>query len=194
MKEEHRNATRRTRLLGGAAISLMALAASSGLAAAAPVRECSDMQILSEPDAVIEAAELVPAGAAPGNPDLPEHCLLQGMIDPRTGADGAQYGIGFDLRMPTEWNGRFVFQGGGGLDGLLNPAYGDIFGTLDPSALERGFAVVSTDGGHRSDTNIDASFAADQQARIDYAYNAMDRATETGKALVEHYYGAAPDY
>ncbi len=31
----------------------------------------------------------------------PEHCLVQGMLNPREGADGRKFGLGFDLRMPT---------------------------------------------------------------------------------------------
>lgn len=188
----NRLAARRTGWLSGGAVAAV-LAASAGAAEAAPVRACDEILGLSAPKALIETAEMVAAGAVPDQPDLPEHCLVRGMIDPRTGSEGRQFGVGFELRMPTDWNGRFVFQGGGGLDGPLNPALGDIFGTLDPSALERGFAVVSTDGGHRG-SMVDASFALNQQARVDYAFNAMDRATRKGKELVEYYYGAGPDY
>ncbi len=115
---------------------------------------------------------------------LPEHCLVQGMLNPRIGAGGRKFGLGFDLRMPTNWNGRFAFQGGGGLDGRLAPALGDIFGSVRPSALARGFAVVSTDGGHRGDW-LDGSFGLDQQARIDYAYNALGTVTLKAKELIE---------
>lgn len=170
------------------------LFASAGAVAAEPVLECADLEHFEGLGVTIETAEIIPAGAIAERADLPEHCLVQGMLDARVGADGKQYGVGFDLRMPTDWNGRFVFQGGGGLDGVLNPAFGDIFGTLDPSALSRGFAVVSTDGGHRSASMIDASFALDQQARVDYAFGAMDKATRIGKELVQRYYGKAPDH
>jgi feruloyl esterase len=95
--------------------------------------------------------------------------------------------------MPSKWNGRFVFHGGGGLDGRLAPALGDIFGSVRPSALARGFAVVSTDGGHRSDW-MDGSFGLDQQSRIDYAYNALGTVTPKAKEVVEKYYGRAPIY
>lgn len=164
---------------------------------------CSAFVELAEKGFVVEKAEIVPAGPAPA-PDgsgvvngrgetLPEHCLIQGMLNPRVGAGGRKFGLGFDLRMPTEWNGRFAFQGGGGMDGVLAPALGDIFGSVTPSALARGFAVVSTDGGHRS-SMLDGSFGLDQQARIDYAYNALDKVTLKAKELVEKYYGAAPSY
>ncbi|WP_155240066.1 tannase/feruloyl esterase family alpha/beta hydrolase [Kingella kingae] len=32
----------------------------------------------------------------------------------RTGADGKSYAIGFQMRLPANWNGKFLFQGGGG--------------------------------------------------------------------------------
>jgi feruloyl esterase len=161
-----------------------------------PVESCDALAALASDRLVIETATLAPAGPGPspsgeGAP-LPEHCLVRGMIDPRVGADGRDYGVGFEVRMPTSWNGRFAFQGGGGLDGVLNPALGDFFGTLTPSALARGFAVVSSDGGHRSERNTDGSWGVDQQARLDYAFGAVDKATLQAKALVERYYGAAP--
>ncbi|MBN1904895.1 MAG: tannase/feruloyl esterase family alpha/beta hydrolase [Deltaproteobacteria bacterium] len=169
----------------------------------ASTSRCATIADLATPGFVIEKAEIVPAGPAPaadgsGVPDkngelLPEHCLVQGMINPRIGQGGRNFGIGFDLRMPSRWNGRFVFHGGGGLDGRLAPALGDIFGSVRPSALARGFAVVSTDGGHRSDW-MDGSFGLDQQSRIDYAYNALGTVTPKAKEVVEKYYGKAPSF
>ena len=169
----------------------------------AATSQCAALAGLAGPGFVIEKAVIVPAGPAPapdgsgvvdgkGEP-LPEHCLVQGMLNPRVGAGGRKFGLGFDLRMPTNWNGRFAFQGGGGLDGRLAPALGDIFGSVKPSALARGFAVVATDGGHRGDW-LDGSFGLDQQARIDYAYNALDKVTLKAKELVAQYYGTAPNY
>ncbi len=169
----------------------------------AETSRCASLSDLVSPGFVVEKAEIVPAGPAPvadgsGVIDargeyLPEHCLVQGMLNPRIGEGGRRFGLGFDLRMPTRWNGRFAFHGGGGMDGRLAPALGDIFGSVRPSALARGFAVVSTDGGHRGDW-LDGSFGLDQQARIDYAYNALDKVTLKAKELVEKYYGAMPSY
>lgn len=151
----------------------------------------------------VETARLVGRGPAPAEdgsgredpsrPVIAEHCLVQGMINRRTGAGGRQFGIGFDLRMPLEWNGRFAFHGGAGMDGRLMPALGDIAGTVDPSALERGFAVISTDGGHRG-PYTDSTFGFDQQARVDYAYNALEKTALLGKELVQRFYGSAPSY
>jgi hypothetical protein len=163
----------------------------------ADTSKCSDIANLANPEFVFEKAEIVPPGPMPGpggnGDNLPEHCLVQGMLNPRTGAKGQKFGIGFELRMPTAWNNRFFFQGGGGLDGVLSPAIGNHMGSIKPSALARGFAVVSTDGGHRSSI-LDGTFALDQQARIDYAYNALDKVTLKAKELIEKYYGTAPSH
>jgi feruloyl esterase len=124
---------------------------------------------------------------------LPLHCLVRGTINRRSGVGGREFGIGFELRMPVEWNGRFLFQGGAGLDGQVSPAVGNIAGSGEGPALVRGFAVVSTDAGH-SGSMVDASFGLDQQARVDYAYNALDKVTAAAKMLVSDFYGRAPDH
>lgn len=149
-----------------------------------------------------------PFTGAPVGEFLPAHCLVQGQINARTGKAfsldpatravsvvDAPYAIGFELRLPKEWNGRFFFQGGSGLDGVQAPAYG-IFNPQQgaaTNALSRGFAVVSTDGGHRGTSAFDGNFGADPQARQDYAYNALDQVTLAGKDLLQQYYGRRPD-
>ena len=102
------------------------------------------------------------------------------------------YGTGIELRLPLQWNGRLLFQGGGGLDGVMNPALGAVAGF--PSALARGFAVVATDSGHRGRSAVDARFAVDQQAKLDFAYQSVPRTIHEAKALVNRYYGRKPDY
>jgi len=181
-------------------------AADSPSASKAPVGErCASLREPAVLGLQVEEARLVPAGPpaqVPGQPrrgadgqrkaSLPEHCLFRGTLWPRTGPGGEHFGIGIELRLPVSWNGRFMFQGGGGLDGVLTPSYGLISGNHFPSALARGYAVASTDGGHRSKSMIDASFALDQQARIDYAYNALDKTTYVAKTLIARFYGSAP--
>ena len=123
----------------------------------------------------VQTAEWVAAGAG-----MPEHCLVRLMIGARpSGLPDMSYGTGVELRLPRDWNGRLLFQGGGGLDGTLLPATGRVAGF--PSALERGFAVVSTDSGHRGRNSIDARFGADQQAKLDFAYQAVERRHARGQ-------------
>jgi len=60
------------------------------------------------------AKDELKAGATP----VPEHCLVTGAMHERTGTDGkTPYAIGFEMRLPIDWNGRFFYQGNGGIDG-----------------------------------------------------------------------------
>src|SRR5690606_1505520 len=61
--------------------------------------------------------------------------------------------------------------------------------TGERSALEQGYAVVSTDSGHAG-TVFDASFMADQQAMLNFQYQANAKVTEVTRPMVERYYGA----
>lgn len=36
------------------------------------------------------------------------HCIVEGEIAACTGADGKHYGIKFQLRLPEDWNRRFI--------------------------------------------------------------------------------------
>ena len=129
-------------------------------------------------------------GAGPATPSsLPAFCKVTGVIRERTGADGAHYGIRFELRLPANWNGKFLFQGGGGLDGTVSPAIG-MAGRGTPTALERGYAVVSDDSGH--DARGGAAFGHEQQARLDFAFQSTPDTAHVAKALIAAYYGKAP--
>src|SRR5688572_1282083 len=63
------------------------------------------------------SAERVPAGQLklPGIAQaMPEHCVVKGLMNERTGTiDGKPYAIGFEMRLPLEWNGRFFYQANG---------------------------------------------------------------------------------
>jgi feruloyl esterase len=134
--------------------------------------------------------------AAPGSgastTKLPAYCRLDGVIDRRVGAAGVTYGIGFALALPENWNGRFLFQGGGGLNGSVQPPIGASAAGNQPG-LARGFAVVSTDTGHQGRGGFDASFMQDQQASLDFAYAAVGRVAEVAKRIIAQHYGKAPD-
>jgi hypothetical protein len=140
---------------------------------------------LRSAEIVIAKAEQVPSTAA-----LPPYCRMDATIDPRTGVDGKPYGIGFAIALPGNWNGGFLFQGGGGLNGTVaNPLGSQAAG--DTPALARGFAVVTTDSGHKGAV-FDSSFMKDQQAGLDFAYAAIGKVTQAAKQIVAQYYGRAP--
>lgn len=128
-----------------------------------------------------------PTGVTTGE-FLAEHCRVSGAMNARTGTDGKPYETRFELRLPSHWNGRFLYQGGGGNDGVVNPAIGR---QATPSyALNRGFAVVSTDAGHQGAT---PEFGLDATARVDHAYAAHDRVATTAKGLIERFYLKPPE-
>ena len=57
------------------------------------------------------------------------HCLVTGAMYERTSAvDGKRYAIGFEMRLPHAWNGRFFYQANGGIDGSVVAATGGIGG------------------------------------------------------------------
>jgi len=121
---------------------------------------CQALRDLATPQLVVDDARFevagLPAadsaGPALAGTTLPEHCLFRAILAPRLGG-GSHFGIGVEVRLPSSWNGRFVFQGGAGLDGVLAPSYGAAGGAR-PAALARGFAVASTDGGHRRRSSV----------------------------------------
>jgi feruloyl esterase len=142
---------------------------------------------------VAAAGALTNAGAPVG-----EHCVVTGKMNQRVSTvDGQTYAIGFEMRLPTAWNGRFFYQANGGLDGFITPAYGDILGGGQQSnGLLKGFAVISSDAGHAFDRSTPiggATFGLDPQARRDYGYNAVAQLTPMAKALLASYYGKRPD-
>ena len=123
--------------------------------------------------------------------NLPDHCVVIGNMNERIGPiDNQPYAIGFEMRLPTSWNGKFLYQANGGIDGNVVSAYGtDLGGGPKSNGLIRGFAVISSDAGHQSPAPF---FGIDPQARIDYGYNAVAQLTPMAKSLIETYYGTKP--
>src|SRR4029079_8732547 len=148
----------------------------------------------------VTKAEWFAAGAAvPGGrggaatpSHLPAYCRLDGVIDRRVGAAGVTYGIGFALALPENWNGRFLFQGGGGLNGSVGAPLGGTAAGNTPG-LARGFAVVSTDTGHQGRGAFDGGFMQDQQANLDFAYAAIGRVADVAQRIIAQHYGNPPD-
>ncbi len=191
-------------LLAGTAMVLLSGAArAADNPAIAPVIKCEALagfsvfgstMVIEKVDAVAEA----PAGTVqerPPAPDtvkvkLPANCRAEGIIDKRVGGDGKNYAIGFAIAMPDQWNGRFLFQGGGGLNGSIRPPLGPQ-ATGDTPALARGYAVVSTDSGHQG-APFDGSFNRDQEAAMNFAHGSVGKVTAAAKAVIARYYGKPP--
>jgi len=130
-------------------------------ATGATLSACADLASrIAYPDTTITAVNPVAAGVlAVGGKPVPAHCQVLGQMFRRTGpVDGKAYAIGFELRLPVDWNGRFFYQANGGVDGSVVAATGPVGGggPLD-SALSQGFAVLSSDAGHGAPRRTSAS-------------------------------------
>ena len=174
---------------------------------------CTDLatvagSVLGDPTAHVTQAKLVPAASPPADPGagpaalpaMPEHCELFGKIAERAGANGQTYAIRFHMRLPTEWNGRFFFQGGGGSNGVVGAAYGNLLGAQPRTALNLGYAVVTQDSGHDNAANNDprlqgtSTFGWDPEARRNYGFASIGTVTTVAKALIRVFYGKPPAY
>jgi len=171
------------------------LSSSGALPAARPgvLQACETLAAsLALAQTRITSSERVPAGAMKqGDRPLPEHCLVKGRMHERKGTDGRDYAIGFEMRLPVAWSGRFYYQGNGGLDGAVQPALGALGGGPLNGALMQGFAVISSDAGHTGPQT--PFFGLEPQARLDYGYQAVAKLTPMAKDLIRSAYGRAPD-
>jgi len=155
--------------------ALLALAASLG-AQTRPAGRCADLRALTSLEVSIAIAADVAESA-----DAPAHCRVFGQILPQ---------VGFEVRMPPEWNGRFVMVGNGGFAGEATDSRGRVaqYGRI----LRRGYAVAATDTGHSAAAEPGGTFAADRQKLLDYAFRSLHVTAATAKSLLRAYYGVAP--
>ncbi len=108
---------------------------------------------------------------------MPAICRVAGVVSPA---------IKFEVWLPetSAWNGRFQAVGGGGLAGIISyPALA--------AAVNAGYASTSTDTGHEATDN---AWLDDRQRVIDYGYRAIHEMTLKAKAVIDAYYGKAPQY
>ncbi len=168
------------------------LAAARG---AAFVGSCADLaaRLATLANTTITATTDVTAGTLTvGGQPVPAHCRVTGDMYSRVSTvDGQAYAIGFEMRLPLDWNGRFFHQGNGGIDGSVVTATGATGGGPLTHALMQGFAVLSSDAGHRG--ALGPTFGVDPQARLDYGYQAVEKLTPMAKSALQVAYGKTPD-
>ena len=144
-----------------------------------PVIACENLKSVTLPNTTIDAAVV-----DPGNPALPASCRVTATVTHPPADDRVKVWIGLPM---TNWNGRFQGVGGGGFSG------GSANGVAQP--LRAGYAAGSTDTGHDGGSG---SFALDAKGQLnwqlirDNAYVGIHDMTVTGKALVQAFYGTAP--
>ena len=171
--------------------ALPLLSAASGAALA----YCSELSTrISFANTSITTATPIAAGTltVAGTP-VSAHCQVTGKMNQRTSAvDGKAYAIGFEMRLPNAWNGRFFYQANGGIDGSVVTATGAVNGGAGlTNALNMGFAVISSDAGHVGSQG--PAFGIDPQARLDYGYQAAASLTPMAKTVINSAYGKGPD-
>jgi len=171
--------------------TLPQLSAATG----ASLASCTDLATrISFANTTITAANAIAAGTltVAGTP-VPAHCQVTGKMNSRVSAvDGNTYAIGFEMRLPNAWNGRFFYQANGGIDGSVVTATGGVNGGAGlTNALTMGFAVISSDAGHVA--AMGPTFGIDPQARLDYGYQAAATLTPMAKAAIKTAYGKGPD-
>ena len=149
---------------------------------------CADLTKLSTPAATM-SAEVVAAGAfkAPGGAaatayaQLPEFCRVAATLRPSADSD-----IKIEVWLPmSQWNGKLQAVGNGGWAGSI--PY-----TAMAAALAGGYVAAGTDTGHTGGT---AAFAIGRPEKvIDLGYRAVHEMTAQAKALINTFYGRAPQF
>ena len=174
---------------------------ASGCAALAPLAtalSATGMQV------AITSATLKATTTPDANGDYQPYCAVVGTINAGrvgtmvAGQTAAQttYAIGFQVNLPSAWNGKLFFSGGGGTDGSIPNTTGTITDGEAVNPLLLGYATASDDSGHNgsnSDSNNagGAAFGLDEQARVDFGYNAIGVTKKLANGLISSYYAQA---
>ncbi|MFN7948808.1 MAG: tannase/feruloyl esterase family alpha/beta hydrolase [Blastocatellia bacterium] len=160
-------------------MALLFLLLSAGiLTVAAQTRD--PLAGLKLPNTTIVSVETVAAVTTPGK-TFPAYCKVVGVISPTNDSN-----INFEVWLPLEgWNGKFQGVGNGGYAGNINSAEMRV-------PLARGYAVASTDTGHK-ESFMTANWALGHPEKvIDFGYRAIHEMTVKAKAIIQAYYGKAP--
>jgi feruloyl esterase len=171
----------------GIATAVLLLAGTDRLAAQT---DCAAMARQQLPNTTITSAQPVtgrsftPPGSSNAITDLPSFCRVAGTIAPTSDSE-----IRFEVWLPLEkWNGKFVGVGNGGWAGTIS--YGPL-----AAQLRRGYATASTNTGHEAAPGFNAArFAFEKPERlIDFAHRSHHETAVKAKALVQAFYGRAPE-
>ncbi|WP_255754842.1 tannase/feruloyl esterase family alpha/beta hydrolase [Massilia sp. erpn] len=141
--------------------------------------------------ASITSAAMISATAS-GNTNG-EYCMLKGAIKP---VDPTAPDIQFQLNIPTNWNHRALQMGGGGYNGALVTGLAGIpFAPTDLTPLAQGYATYGSDSGHQSANGVvDASFASNDEALINYGYAHIKKTHDAVAVVLRRYFGQKVDF
>jgi len=178
--------------VGTPTVVLLVLIFTSRMSAqTTPAETCARLADRQLPTTTITAAQAITTGSftPPGSTNaitnLPAFCRVAGLIAPTSESQ-----ILFEVWLPLEkWNGKFAGVGNGGWAGTIS------FGPL-AEQLRRGYATASTNTGHEAAPGVNAArFAFEKPEQlIDFAYRSQHETAVRAKALVQAFYGKAPEH
>ncbi|KAI1372780.1 tannase and feruloyl esterase [Hypoxylon crocopeplum] len=175
---------------GPLAIPLAVLAGSTAVSGECTT-EAFELILKNHPEATVNFVEAVPLNGSFGQAEtdipfpynatsLPALCAVGVNVK---SSNSSSYNFGLFLP-DTTWNERILTTGNGGFGGGIN--WPDM-GTLS----QYGFATMSTDTGHSSNT-VDGSWGLNApESIIDWAHRAMHGSILLSKEIVTTYYAAS---
>ena len=141
------------------------------------------------PNTVIQSADYLSDGGTIGATRVAiSLCRVVGVVTPTSDSH-----IGFEVWLPpvSQWNGKFQGEGSGGSAGAISTGAMLV-------ALSAGYATMSTDNGHITDTTqknggSEQTWALGHPEKmLDFAFRAMHLSTIAGKAVTRAFYGRKP--
>ena len=119
---------------------------------------------------------------------------FEGEIEP---VDPEAPAIHFEAGLPAEWNGKAIQYGGAGLDGFVSPCTMHFHGQYrtHDTALEKGFVVFSSDGGHEAVLGnfMDCRWIRNRESFENFAHQSLKKTKDAVAYLVRRFYGRAAE-
>lgn len=175
-------------------------ATSTANGAVTPVASCGALASL--PASAFPVPNTVITSATLSSDNLPQRCIINGVVDQHVSPfDNCTYLDGFQVQLPipTAWNGRFMFEGGGGTEGAVPTATGTDSGSAGSNfGILNGYAVVSQDGGHENSLlsqcgQPSTEFYLDPWGLAANGLQSIEVAAINAKFLIDQFYGRGPD-
>ncbi len=104
-------------------------------------------------------------------------CRVSGWV---TNTDPGPNRVMFNLTLPDNFNGRYVYLGVGGAAGKIP--------NMPQRLLARGFALAGSDGGSGAKSIADFSFMSDPARLTDFMWRGVQSSAEATQAITRSYY------
>lgn len=125
---------------------------------------------------LIDGGQITASAMVPSSPLVAEYCKVNGTMHGT---------LNFEVHLPTTWNAKLVYSGGGGWDGAFFPV------PLSASSNE-GYVRVASDGGNSGGNFFDASrFLNNPVRQQDFAYASTHTVLEAVKSILKIRYSAS---